>query len=336
MSLDPDLLAAVSAAITRRAGLLAALHAEETSCYRLFHGVAEGAPGVTIDRYGPGLLVQTFREPPMTRTAVEALAAAVNRQLGLELALTWNHRGEGRAGFDTHFPQAAPAAAVWGQELGLWMDVRLRHRGLDPLLFVDLRVGRRWLKAHAKGASVLNLFAYTGSAGLMAQAGGAKEVWNVDFARGALQTGLDNEARNGLSGQTFFQEDALAILRQVAGLRVGGRGPQAKRFHRVPARSFDIVVLDPPTWATSPFGAVDIVGDYPSLFKPAVLATRPGGVILATHHSAATPWATWASTLERCAAKAGRPLRAIERLLPEADVPSFDGDPPLKIAVCRA
>ena len=328
------LLGAVEAAIGRRRALLEGLHAEETTCYRLFHGVAEGAPGVTVDRYGPGLLVQTFREAT-ARAEIEAVAGRVEELLGLGLRLTWNHRGEGRSGFDAHFPQAAPTEPVWGRERGLAVDVRLRHRGLDPLLFVDLRAGRRWIGAHAKGASVLNLFAYTGASGLAAQAGGAAEVWNVDFARGALEVAAENERHNGFSGQTFLQEDALAILRQVAGLRVGGRGPQARRYHRVPARAFDLVVLDPPTWATSPFGAVDIVGDYPSLFKPAVLATKVGGVILATHHSAATPWAAWVGVLERCAAKAGRPLRAVERLFPEGDLPSFDGDPPLKVAICR-
>jgi hypothetical protein len=30
---------------------------------RVFHGAVEGMPGVTIDRYGPTLVMQTFRDP---------------------------------------------------------------------------------------------------------------------------------------------------------------------------------------------------------------------------------------------------------------------------------
>ena len=35
------------------------------------------------------------------------------------------------------------------------------------------------------------------------------------------------------------------------------------------------------------------------------------------------------------AEKAGSPIASLDRLLPEADFPSLDAQPPLKIAVCR-
>jgi len=96
------------------------------------------------------------------------------------------------------------------------------------------------------------------------------------------------------------------------------------------------VFLDPPTWAKSSFGAVDIAGDYPSLFKPAVLIARPeGGKILATNHLASVELNAWLDVLKRCAAKAGRPLKSVEVIQPEKDFPSFDGRHPLKIAVCE-
>ncbi len=61
--LTTDFPALLETALQRRKPLLEALHAEGTDCFRLFHGVAEGLPGLTIDRYGPLLLAQTFREP---------------------------------------------------------------------------------------------------------------------------------------------------------------------------------------------------------------------------------------------------------------------------------
>ncbi len=39
------------------------LHAEETDAYRLFHGTVEGSAGLTVDRYGDLLLVQSFHSP---------------------------------------------------------------------------------------------------------------------------------------------------------------------------------------------------------------------------------------------------------------------------------
>lgn len=53
-----------AALVSRATSLLPSLHEEGTTCYRLFNGATEGAPGCTLDRYGDLLLWQTFREPP--------------------------------------------------------------------------------------------------------------------------------------------------------------------------------------------------------------------------------------------------------------------------------
>ncbi len=127
-------------------------------------------------------------------------------------------------------------------------------------------------------------------------------------------------------------DDALVVGRQFAGLPVKGRGSRRRRFTKREPRSFDITVLDPPRWARTPFGAVDVVRDYQSLFKPALLATRAGGRMLVANNAAEVEADSWLDGLERCAEKAGRPIESVERLLPDADFPSFDEQPPLKLA----
>ncbi|MEO0606508.1 MAG: SAM-dependent methyltransferase, partial [Myxococcota bacterium] len=69
-------------ALVRRERLLERLHAEGTDCYRLFHGAVEGHPGLALDRYGPLLLVQTWRES-VSRSDVLAWAARVSAHLGV-------------------------------------------------------------------------------------------------------------------------------------------------------------------------------------------------------------------------------------------------------------
>lgn len=307
------------AAVDRRADLLASL--PDTDCVRLLHGVAEGSPGVAIDRYGPVLLVQTWRDP-LPPGAFDALSAA----LPWDLCPVWVHRSGGGLG-------DAPGEVV-GRELGLRFDVRPRHRGQDPLLFLDFRVARRFVRAEATGRSVLNLYAYTCGIGVAAAAGGARRVLNVDFASSALEIGRANAALNGVE-MAFVEDDVFPIARQLAGLPVGGRRGRVPRYTRVPAESFELVVLDPPRWARSAWGAVDVARDYPSLFKPALLATAPGGRVLASNHVPDVALADWLHVLRRTAEKAGRPLRAIDVLEPEADFPSFDGVHPLKLAVCE-
>jgi 23S rRNA (cytosine1962-C5)-methyltransferase len=298
----------------------------DTDCLRLFHGAVEGAAGLTVDQYGPLLLIQTFRDP-LTPEQYDDLVAT----FGEGLLPVYNHRGRSEGG-DWHQPTEAALADHVGSELGICYRVRARHRGQDPLLFLDFRVGRRWARASCAGCSVLNLFAYTGGIGTAAAVGGASEVWNLDFAASALAVADENAILNGVETEQV-QADALPAMRQLSGLGVRGRAARRRKYRRFKARQFDRVILDPPTWATSPFGAVDIVRDYASLFKPALLACAPGGLILATNHVSTVSLDEWLAGLRRCAEKAGRPLLSLDVLRPEDDFPSPDGEHPLKIAV---
>ncbi len=323
---DPAALRAlVAAAVARRATLAHDLAAEGTDCYRVFHGAAEGWPGLTIDRYGPLLLAQEFR----AELSAEERSAAVAGLGDMGAAsLVW--RGRYRDA-----PRGEDTAPIEGCELGARYAVAARHRGLDPWLFLDFRAVRRWLRAHARDQSVLNLFAYTCTAGVAAALGGAREVWNVDFAASNLNLGRDNAVRNGVLGvQHFLCQDCQPVLRQLAGQPVQRRG-KTLRFTKVERRTFDVIVLDPPPLARTPFGTIDTARDYESLFKPAWLALAEGGVLLAANNRADVAWSDFESRLRRCAEKAGRPMASLDRLLPEADFPSFDGLPPLKVAVCR-
>ncbi len=330
----PDLL---DRALEGRADLARRLEEEGTDCWRIFHGAAEGREGLTIDRYGPLVLAQTFREP-LSEAEASALEAHLRRALSFELLFAYNHRAKRPdESFERwHRPSEAALGDHSASEMGVRFLVRARHRGQDPWLFLDLRAGRRALRDLCEGRSVLNLFAYTCTAGVSAAAARASEVWNVDFSRSALEVGRRNAEANAIPVERlrFVQEDCLPVLRQLAGLPVKGRG--GRRPHlRIEPRSFDVVFLDPPAWSAGPFGAVDVERDYPALFKPALLATAPGGIVVATNHAASVGMGAWVEILRRGAVKAGRPLDEVVTIGPEADFPSRDGCPPLKIAVCR-
>jgi 23S rRNA (cytosine1962-C5)-methyltransferase len=96
-------------------------------------------------------------------------------------------------------------------------------------------------------------------------------------------------------------------------------------------QKFDILFMDPPTFAKSRFGAVDIINDYQSLFKPAILSLNPGGEIICTNHTASVNIEEWTHTLERCAEKAGKPIGEIHPIPPDNNFPSPDNQHPLKI-----
>lgn len=318
------MIEAVLRAIDRRAAFLARAR---TDCVRLFVGSAEGAPGVTVDRYGPVLLIQSFEDP----IDPDPIASAVERALGLSLIAVWNHRPAfRREGFD-HWFAAPDLRDAIGDEEGMRFVVDPRAAGLDPPLFLDLRAGRRAMRELARG-DVLNLFAYTCGLGIAAAVSGAR-VLNVDFARSALAIGERNAALNGVEVE-MLHEDAIPVVRQLAGLPIKGRGAR-RPFTKLSPRTFDVVALDPPRWSKSPFGAVDVARDYPTLLKPAMLATAKGGALLATNHVPSIDRAGFETVLRRTAQKIDREIASFTWIECDEDVPRSDGPPPLKIARLR-
>lgn len=322
----------IATAIERRGDLLAQLADERTDTYRVFHGVVEGRPGLTVDRYGPILLVQTWNEP-ITIEELDTIRECTERELDATFETVWNHRGKAPGDSFDQFHPIEPPRRPTALELGLSYDVRPRHGGQDPLLFLDMRAARRCLLAESAERSTLNLFSYTGSLGVAAAAGGATHVWNVDHATAASSIARANAKRNRMLGRfTTIEEDVIPIVRQFAGLPVSDRrGGRKRTYEKVDKRPFDLVILDPPAWSQGPFGAVDIVRDYASLFKPALLATRKGGRMLVTNNAARVELDSWVEALQRSAEKANRPIRDISVIEPDADFPTFDGNPPLKV-----
>ncbi|MFA6091489.1 MAG: class I SAM-dependent methyltransferase [Elusimicrobiota bacterium] len=329
----------LSCALERRADLLSRLHAEETDAYRLFHGTAEGRPGLTVDRYGGLLLVQSFHSPlPQPElAALEAFYAGVFPGL----SVVYNDRSRPNSRILNELSPESVAAAVeprQARELGVRYRIQGRHAGQDPWLFLDLRAARRRVMQEAAGKSLLNVFAYTCGVGIAAAKAGASSVMNVDFSRTWLDVGEENARLNELSSPVSFVHcDAFAALRQLSGL---GQ-PRFVRRKRLPdfpelgKRQFDRVFLDPPRYAKSPFGVVDVVNDYAAMFKPAWLCTAEGGTLICCNNAAQAERETWLDQLERSARKAGRPIREAEWISPESDFPSIDGRPPLKIVLLR-
>ena len=323
-------------ALNRRHAFFKKQHEEGTNCYRLFHGATEGIPGLSIDRYGSVLLIQTWRDP-LEEEQVSSIAKLIRDELSISLSAVWNHRQ--KRGQVQHHPIDTIPEKTTGTELGITYNVSPIHEGIDPLLFLDFRAARRWIRDNAQNQSILNLFSYTCGIGVAGCVGGGR-VCNVDFATRSLNVGIQNAQQNNINTTgpnpkfSCIKDDVFPVIRQFSGLGIKGRAAR-KGYTKRAKQLFDIVVLDPPRISKSPFGKVDLVGDYPSLFKPALLCTKPGGWILATNNVASVNAEDWHDQLQRCARKAGVFIDAWKPLHPEEDFPSPDQKWPLKMMLCK-
>lgn len=330
-AIPPQFLNYLNQALARRTEFFQRCQNEQTTCYRIFHGAIERWPSLTIDRYGDVLLFQTWRSE-LNDVVVGQMADRIEEALEQHFSVLWADRRE-RGQVTRHWIGDAATEALTATEIGLTYRVDADHRGIDPLLFLDFRAGRRYIRSVSANKKVLNLFSYTCGIGVAAAAGGAAQVVNVDFATHALSIGSANAALNEQSEPQFqtLQDDAMLVLRQFSGLGVRGKAKR-RQFTKRSARLFDIVVLDPPRRARSPFGAMDTVNDYQSLFKPALMCTKQGGKMLVTNNVASVELGPWLAMLKRCALKAEREIQEIVVIQPEEDFPSLDGQHPLKMA----
>lgn len=329
-----DLTSLLKNADEHRAELLTQLQEESTTCYRLFHGTNEGALGLTVDRYGSQLLIQTFHEP-LSDEQVAQISGHYTPLFDVQEVVYNDRSAKNSRRQDEHNKRSIDRV---GQEIGVNYRVRGKHAGQDPLLFLDMRVGRRYVLDNAKNKTVLNLFSYTCGVGVCAAVAGAEKVVNVDFAERNLDVGKENAQLNSLSNDRieFIQSDFFTAAKQFAGMPIKQRvkrGQKPRPYPQLEEQQFDLVYLDPPRWAKSHFGTVDLIRDYQSVLKPSVLATKPGGTLICTNNVAKVDMDEWLELVKRCANKAGQPVVDHEILHPEADFPSADGQHPLKIAV---
>jgi 23S rRNA (cytosine1962-C5)-methyltransferase len=235
-----------------------------TNVRRLVDGSADECPDLVVDQYGAVLRVEHYSaDVPADADALgQALVDAAGAS-GL-VQLLRPPRGKARLlGHDGAVPRAHVV-----HEAGMRLLVRTREDDAPGTgVFVDHRDGRALVRARARGAVVLNLFAHAGAFGVAAAVGGAARVDHVDAARKCAPWAALNLALNGIDPRQhrFLVDDALEVLARAA--------------RRAPA--YDVIVCDPPTTAIRKDGSRFIVGEaLVGLAEQAARALRPGGSLL--------------------------------------------------------
>jgi 23S rRNA (cytosine1962-C5)-methyltransferase len=237
-------------------------------------------------------------------------------QTGLRSAYLKVHPGRASHLSTSDVRRLAPDRPVWGppandvivHENGVGYVVR-PTAGLSVGLFVDMREVRAWLRGAAAARTVLNTFAYTCAFGVSASLGGAGRVVNLDISRQYLAWGQANYRLNGLAvdPHDFVFGDTFDWL-----------GRFARRGER-----FDIVVIDPPSFSSTPFS---VTRDYPKLVDAAARVVAPAGILLAATNHAASSDARFAGWLRAGLASADRRAQVLKSWhAPDIDFPVTAG-----------
>lgn len=242
------------------------LSPQQTNAFRLVHAESDRLPGLIVDRYADTVVMQCLSAGAerWRSTFADLLAGLPGVARVYERSDVDVRQLEGlppRRG-PLHGTPPPERLRITENGLQFWVDVIHGHK---TGFYLDQRANRQLVRGMAAGKSVLNCFAYTGGFAVYALAGGAQQVVSVDESPAALALGEENVRLNGFdpARADWIRGDAFRVLR---------------RF-RDQGRQFDLIVLDPPKFASTPRQAQRAARGYKDINLLAFKLLRPGGLL---------------------------------------------------------
>ena len=246
-----------------------------TSAVRVIFGEADQLPGLVVDRYGDWFVtqfqaagVEAFRDViadilmkvPGIKGVFDRSDAATRHREGLQERVELL-RGEE--------PPQEIEVVEDGVRYGV--DVRIGHKTgfyIDQRenRFLAQRLAKEFKQRTGRGMRALNCFFYTGGFSLALLAGGAEEVISVDSSAEALAMAARNAHRNGFDDERaqWVQADVFEYLRKA----------------REAGETFDLVILDPPKFASSHRHIERAARAYKDINLNGLRLVAPGGDLL--------------------------------------------------------
>ena len=299
--------ALVSASVGRRADFFVNSY---TNAVRLVNAESDGLPGVVVDCYDGYAVCQftsagaeankreiadaLMKYVPMCRAVCERSDVRERAKEGLECG-----------GFAVLAGEEPPEfVEIFEGGCRFLVDVRKGHK---TGFYLDQRDARAAVGAVCNGAEVLNAFSYTGGFGLFARAAGAAKVTQVDISGEALALAKKNEALGHSCGteMEYVEADVFEYLRRC----------------RDSGRKFDVIVLDPPKFASSHRALERAARGYKDINLLAMKLLKTNGCLATFSCSGAMSREFFFKVLSQAAADAGRGFQVVSTMRQAADHP---------------
>jgi len=255
-------------AVASRQALFEASH---ESAFRLFNGFYAGYPDLALDVYGYTLVIHNYADDPSQNQNViqETISYLRNN-------INWLRAGILKTR-NSVIQDEKKGILIFGDKA----DTKIKERGVryaidltmnrDASFYLDTRHLRKWLIENVRDKSVLNTFAYTGSLGVAAMAGGASLAVQTDRNGMFLNLAKDSCSLNGfpVHKKDFIAQDFFPTVAKFK---------STKQF-------FDCVIIDPPFFSTTPKGKVDLENDSTRLINKVRPLINDDGTLIAINNA---------------------------------------------------
>lgn len=275
-------------AITKRS---AYFNDPQTTAFRILNGEGDNFGGLTIDWYDNYLVLSWYNLSiyQHQKEIVELLSEIIPDVKGIYEKIRFKSENLPESSF------------VWGSEAPEPLIVKENgvnyatylNEGLMTGIFLDQKEVRNYLvDGFSSGQTLLNTFSYTGAFSVAAAVGGASHTTSVDLAKRSIEKTEEQFRVNGIDPetQTIFVMDVFNYFKYA----------EKKGF------SFDVVVLDPPSFARNKKKTFSVAKDYGKLTTEAVRLINKKGKLIASTNAANVNFDKFEKMVEKGIKEAGR------------------------------
>lgn len=279
---ETKFISLLSNAIKVRAELFDSRH---ESAFRLFNGFFEGCPDIVIDLYARTIVLHNYADSP---SEIELLLREVEIYLAEQFPwintfiLKIRNSEDLNARKGIIIRGTKPNSRI--RENGIWYAIDLLLNR-DASFYLDTFNLRSWITKNLKDKTVLNTFAYTGSLGVAAQGGEAKNVTHLDLNRSFLNVAKTSYTLNGFPINK-------------ANFRAGDFWTQISHLKKV-KETFDAVIVDPPFFAITSKGKIDLVHESHRIINKVRPLINNDGYLIAINNALFVSGKEYFESLER-------------------------------------
>lgn len=246
-------------------------HSKDTTAFRVFNGEGDGIGGITIDYFDEYYLITWYSKGVYVfkEHIIKAIKSLVSFD-GIYEKKRFEENGMVVDEDSYLIGRKAPEPLVV-KENGVNFAIYLNDGAMVGVFLDQKEVRKSIRQKYSRGKRVLNTFSYTGAFSMAAAKGGAITT-SVDLASRSLEKTTENFRINGINPEEhdIVVEDIFLYFKH------------AKEENL----KFDVVILDPPSFATSKDNRFSAAKDYKDLVKSAIAITEDEGVIVSSTNCA--------------------------------------------------
>ncbi|CAM4102231.1 class I SAM-dependent rRNA methyltransferase [Mesobacillus thioparans] len=270
----------------------------DTNAFRIVNGEGDGLGGLTIEYFDGYYLINwyskgiyNFREYIINALKELTEFKAIYQKKRFDVSGNYIEEDDFVAGERGTFPLIV-------KENGINFAVYLNESAMVGVFLDQRDVRKRIRDAYAKGKNVLNTFSYTGAFSVFAAVGGAVKTTSVDLANRSLSKTVEQFSLNGIDSdsQDIIVEDVFHYFKYAVKKQL----------------VYDMVILDPPSFARSKRTIFSAEKDYKDLLKEAISITKDDGIIVASTNSSSFNMKKFKTFIDQAFRESNRKYQLVE------------------------